>query len=863
MKRLLLLVSVLCSLMAAQVFADACSDAELAQGIYNSLNQGMTLGQTLSILNCDSVRLPDQTQSPGVTVQGYQWNSPNRSITVTFRTVNGGQATLFTKDRSGLLSDVAAFSWLDNTLILPKVSVDGTATYTDARVSLPPGGIWSLLGANNGVASAADSATSTYNSTSSTLLIPAISVDGVAYANVWLHLPLTQPWSVLGVGTLTQPPLPGGISPSNTPTVTLTLTDSKTGQVLNAISNGSPALLTAVVRDASGAAVPGIVVTFSTDSEYATFTPASGTALSDANGAATVTLKASGAASGASTVTASAQLADTTVTGSLNYAVGATQITLGPLTFGSSPLSAYGTSSVSVTVLSSGSPYMTPVSVAFTSVCASSGKAVLTPSVTTVNGVATASYRDNGCNNTDAVTASVESGASVTQSLVVTPPSAGSIQFVSVVPATIALKGTGGSGRQETAMVTFRVLDNSGNPIGGRTVAFGLSTTLGGLALSSYTAVSDPVTGNVVTSVIAGTMSTSVRVTASDGALSSQSDQLSVSTGLPAQDSFSLSATEHNIEGWGYDGVKTTLTARLADHFHNPVPDGTAVYFTSEGGSVEPACVTVAGVCSVELTSQALRPTNGRVTVLARTIGEEAFTDLNSNGVVDDASEMIDANGASTDIGGEAYVDYNENGARDANEPYFDFNGDGAYNLGDGKFNGILCASGAAICSTQKSIDVRARNVIVFSTSQASITINSGAAIALNSCVPATGLGLPVTFTVTVVDTHGNSLPKDTAINFSTTNGTITSKASQIVDDRGGCRIGFAGCPVAAGSPVFGDYYVTMQSDATWTAAVGVPGDADYAPATCTDSSGANGDFSVEVVTPKQVVTPASMRVTD
>jgi len=138
MKRLLLLLGVLGCLMTTQVFASACSDAELAPGIYDSLNQGMTLAQTLSILKCDSVRLPDETQSPGVTVQGYQWNSPNRSITVTFRMLVGGQATLFTKDRSGLLSDVATFSWLDNTLILPKVSVVSGSTYTNARVALPP-----------------------------------------------------------------------------------------------------------------------------------------------------------------------------------------------------------------------------------------------------------------------------------------------------------------------------------------------------------------------------------------------------------------------------------------------------------------------------------------------------------------------------------------------------------------------------------------------------------------------------------------------------------------------------------------------------------------------------------------------------
>ena len=153
--------------------------------------------------------------------------------------------------------------------------------------------------------------------------------------------------------------------------------------------------------------------------------------------------------------------------------------------------------------------------------------------------------------------------------------------------------------------------------------------------------------------------------------------------------------------------MTSTLTARLADHFHNPVPDGTAVSFTSEGGSVVASCNTVGGVCTSVLTSQALRPSNGRVTVLARATGEEAFTDLNGNGTADNAAEMIDANGASTDMP-EAFVDYNENGIRDANEPYFDFNGNGAYDAADGLYNGVLCTSGAAICSSAE-VDRRAR----------------------------------------------------------------------------------------------------------------------------------------------------------
>ena len=189
----------------------------------------------------------------------------------------------------------------------------------------------------------------------------------------------------------------------------------------------------------------------------------------------------------------------------------------------------------------------------------------------------------------------------------------------------------------------------------------------------------------------------------------------------------------------------------MADHFHNPVLDGTAVYFTSEGGAVTPACTTVDNACTVQFTSQSLRPTNGRITILARTTGEEAFTDLNGNGTAD-SGEMIDANFNTTDIG-EAYLDYNEDGIRDqTREPYIDFSGNGVYGGGDGKYNGQLCTSGAAICSPQKSIDVRASTVIVLSSSSAVITINSGAAINLSASP---------SFTVNVVDLHGNAMPSE------------------------------------------------------------------------------------------------------
>ena len=713
-----------------------------------------------------------------------------------------------------------------------------------------------------------------------------------------------------------------GQQPSNVPTITMSLTDTTAPYATRtSISSSSPGRVTATVKNASGAAVAGAIVIFSLPSSDTLdkFSGGANAALTDSNGLATVTLTTANTGGGASTVTASSTVNGTALTGTQNFAIGSSTITLSALSLPGSPLSAYGTASVSVQVLNNGILDTTPMTVSFTSACAgaSPSKATLTSTVTTVNGVAAASYLDNGCNNInpgDTITATLSNGFSVTGNLPVSSPAIGSIQFVSVVtnpittPTMITLKGTGGANRSETAKVTFKIVDAAGNPFSAP-VTFSLNTTLGGLALSSYSATSDPTTGQAVTNVQAGTFSTAVRVTASicsnntnpctGTVLSTQSDQLLVSTGIPSQDAFSLSASTHNIEGWTYDGTTTTLTARLADHFSNPVPDGTAVYFTSEGGSITPSCTTGPpagpGTCTVTLTSQALRPDSaangfGRLTVLATAVGEESFTDLNSNGYAD-PGEMIDANGVSTDIG-DAYVDYNENGIWDsASEPYIDFPGVkhfvgatsgvspfnyvGATSGGDGLYHGVLCnpTAGASFCSPQKSIDVRGSQVIIFSTSHSASDSALAAASAADNNVPlpnpitppapqvgsivlsscttlGSGGSIPSTATVTVVDENGNAMPAGTVVTFSTNNGTIPTPSSYTITDTTGCRAGFPGCPAFSASPTFGDIRVSLVSDATWNGT------------TCTNAQSA-GVFTVLVTTPKGNLTTYTISITD
>lgn len=646
------------------------------------------------------------------------------------------------------------------------------------------------------------------------------------------------------------------------------------GTAITSISSASPAVVRATLLDTAGIAVPNAVVAFTTESSMGTMTPVNGTALTDASGVASIILTpASVSAAGAATITASATIGTSTVTGSTGYSIGAAAITMSTITLGTgttvgTSLSAFGTTSVSVSLSSGGVAITTPQVVTFTSTCAGTGTAVLTSSVTTVNGVATGSYRDNGCGGTDLITASV-SGLSTSQTATIhiTPATAGSVKFVSATPAIISLAGTGGT---SSSIVKFQVVDSNNQGLSGKVVTLNLSTTLGGIYLSPAapaTATSDS-SGYVQVTVNAGTISTPARVTASTcttgdnpctgTVLTTQSNLLSITTGIPAQSSFSLSATTLNIEGWDYDGVNTTLTVRLADHFSNFPPDGTAVNFISEGARVDASCVTESGNCTVVFNSQAIRPSDGRVSVLAYAVGEESFVDTNGNGVADKVPggsfgpELIDILGLSTDMP-EAWVDYSENGVRDVTEPYIDFNNSGTYDVADGNYNGVLCTalSSTGTCSTTKSIHVRQNIVIVLSGSNPVITTNLGTLASVTGSTldldldPATGAltstggsgcGAPQTIRVKIVDLHGNLMPAGTTVAFA------TSGDGKITWTSGSFPVENANTPIAS-IPAY-NYSVTIQGDGSKSAGV------------CTDTT-PNGALTVTIKTPKGVTTSA------
>ena len=482
----------------------------------------------------------------------------------------------------------------------------------------------------------------------------------------------------------------GGTTPppsTAAPTLSLALLDSS-GTATTALTAGAPLTVQATLKDAGGALIPNTVISFtSADTTLGVVSPAS--ALTNASGVATTRLDAASiSATGASEVNATATLSGATTppTGSAPFAIGGANVSLA-LSISQASISAYGTSTVLATITVNGAAPSNPMVVQFTSSCVASGKATLSTNVQTVNGVATSTYTDKGCASlTDTIIASVGStqkGGTIT----VAKPTAVNIQFVSTTPNSIlAIRGTGGVGYSNSATVTFKVVDQALAGIANQTVKFGLTTSAGGITLNGVAlAVGETIPnccqtgadGTVSVTVQSGTVPTSVWVTATLGTLTTQSNQLVISTGRPAQDSFSLAATTLNIDGGNLDGVETTLTARASDRMGNIVADGTTINFIAEGaqivgetstvvggtGTTQSTCSTIKGACSVKLVSAEYRPrgdsepsglaTANRVTVTAYALGEESFVDANGNNVFDQGETWNDL--------GDVFVDNNEN----------------------------------------------------------------------------------------------------------------------------------------------------------------------------------------------------------
>jgi len=467
--------------------------------------------------------------------------------------------------------------------------------------------------------------------------------------------------------------------------------------------------------------------------------PSSGQILTNVNGVAAAEISAGSSDPGAAaTLTATIE----EVSASLNFAFGSVDLEIGRDAKGfvdpddidfvenqidiaaTGDLSANGTTVLKVVVVSSEDTttgFDTPLTVNFTSACAQSGDAEIDTGITTVNGIAEATYTAAGCEGDDVITATVAeaSGISATGTVTIEDASVGSIVFVGADPAEITLRGIG----TDTSTVTFRVLDASGSGFGGQNVTASLSSVIGGITIEGETdgtaAETTSSDGTVSFSVTSGNVPTSVRVKASvidaeGGTISTLSGALAIVTGQPDNDSFSLSASVLNPGGYDFDGYTSELTIRAADAFNNPVPDGTTVIFTTEYGAVQGSCDTVEGACTRTWNSQLPRAPQSSQTGRVLNINELAC-DSNADGTADTDSigttvdpgnpcptALVDPSdtdfpgqiyGGRTTIlayaqGEESFVDTNANGLYDAGEPFVDLSEAFLDHNEDGVFGG-------------------------------------------------------------------------------------------------------------------------------------------------------------------------------
>jgi hypothetical protein len=565
-------------------------------------------------------------------------------------------------------------------------------------------------------------------------------------------------------------------------TLALVLTDAS-GTAVTSLAPERAGTLRATIKDAKGNAVPNLAVTFTSTDKSAIFVPTSGTALTDGSGVAHVGVGA-GDQAGAFTANANATVNGVGATATTGYEVAFPTLTLSAIGIAPVTLSAKGNASIKVDVSSGSAPYMLPRQVFLTSPCSAAGKATITSPVLTQGGTAHASYTDKGCGMADTITASLTFGGnSVTRTgtIMVLPASAGSINFVSASRSNIALKGSGGFGRQEFSNLLFRVFDKAGNTVANSVIDLVFSdsnttSTTGGLTLNTGSATSNA-DGFVTVLVSAGTIPTSVRVVASvrdsSPLITTTSNILVISTGIPDQRHFSLATETGNCEGLDFDQPCSIITATMGDHFGNPVPDGTAVNFTTEGGIIDASCVTGtlpaanntglstdskvgpgSGTCSVLLRASNPRPTDGRVTVLAYASGEEAFFDANGNNV-------FDSGDVHTDKSPDIFRDDNEDRVWNPGEPCIGPNLNGLCSTpGDGQYNGVLRNPQSPSAQT---LYVSAQLVQTFSGRIPTVTF-SPAALACTSG--------SADVQVKVTDRLGKLMPAGTSIDFQVLFGT-------------------------------------------------------------------------------------------
>lgn len=225
---------------------------------------------------------------------------------------------------------------------------------------------------------------------------------------------------------------------------------------------------------------------------------------------------------------------------------------------------------------------------------------LISPAETTATGVATATYVAGVQATAVYIKATVSGILNQVQdekSIQLTPNTTVASITLEAKDLTIQVRGTGG---METVDLLATAYDDNGNRVpGGIPIDFFITDgpdggeNLNGMGYGPITTNTNSL-GEAKVTLNSGTISGTVKTRASSASIISHVTQVTIQAGPPEH--ISLGADPLNIRGWDVVNATATIVAMVDDVYGNPVPDRTAVYFSTEEGMVDAYSETIGGL---------------------------------------------------------------------------------------------------------------------------------------------------------------------------------------------------------------------------------------------------------------------------
>ncbi|MDE3057391.1 MAG: hypothetical protein KGJ59_05495 [Bacteroidota bacterium] len=201
---------------------------------------------------------------------------------------------------------------------------------------------------------------------------------------------------------------------------------------------------------------------------------------------------------------------------------------------------------------------------------------------------------------------------------------ANKIAFLGSSVSNLSINGAGGD---DIATLTFEVRDSAGNPVDASNsvmVHFTFVSRPDSVTGFNHDSVQTDISGRAAVLLIAGKKSgiaqvqASARIDSLHLTLMSQTISIPIYGGQADSSHFTLAMGKRNIPGGVLANVRDQITALLGDSAGNPAQPGTVVYFSTNGGVIQPSGTsTHDGEVTVDLITGNPFPPGGVATVTA------------------------------------------------------------------------------------------------------------------------------------------------------------------------------------------------------------------------------------------------------